>query len=317
MAPTRKTGSDGSQISALEAYDAAIYQAHKKGLTDPQIVKWLADSGVKASRIQVIRSRRRTEKRNAKAAAAVPPTPATPRPVPKPPAPPPAKQPTRSVPPIKPLPAAAKIDPERMPPPLPSQPPPAELPPEPSCELVDRVHRPDLDKMTDHELLGVVVRDLYEDLLASRRRGRDQLSQLTYVNEIGKLSMLREQLRLLGEPQVAPQILQLISNMPNDRQRFADKNYQTPGLMRDLLIAHAAGGNVKAAEGAARIAAKLNEDYGPAKEALTDNDEARVVAAAKGHLVSRSYMGVVGLPPITVPLDDFAGVQAPKKPEPS
>jgi hypothetical protein len=134
--------------------------------------------------------------------------------------------------------------------------------------------------------------------------------------------------RITGLVEGAPpqQVVQLLGNLPSDRDRFpADTNYQAQALLRDALLAQAARGNKKAAELAATIAATLTDQYGAARSGLTSDVEESIVAKVRAHLVTEAHLPGGPLEPIErrdsegrlLPaIDDFANLETVKQDKP-
>lgn len=122
-------------------------------------------------------------------------------------------------------------------------------------------------------------------------------------------------IRLYGVgPGVAP--VDFLANLPQDKDRFSgDRNYQILTTMRDQLARLGAAGDNKAAAEAAKISASISELYGVSKGAVTTEQEARAVAAAKRVLINSRYFGETDPAAITDRIDDFAHEQEKPKEE--
>lgn len=101
-----------------------------------------------------------------------------------------------------------------------------------------------------------------------------------------------------------------LANLPQDKDRFpGDRSYQILITMRDQLARQGAAGDAQAAGAAARISALISEHYGIVKGAITDEQEARAVAAAKLVLVNTRYFGTPDPQVTGERIDDFAHEQ--------
>lgn len=114
----------------------------------------------------------------------------------------------------------------------------------------------------------------------------------------------------------APQaFLNLLNVMPDDKERFpGDANYRVLTAARDYLMARAAAGDPRAAEGAARIASGIVDNYGASRGSMKSEDERALVEKVRANLVTQTYFppGMV-FEPITTPINDFAGLETPGK----
>ncbi len=145
----------------------------------------------------------------------------------------------------------------------------------------------------------------------------------------GAAMILMDIARLAGylEPAVPQQIIQLLSAIPSDRDRFpADTNYQVSAFARDMLLASAARGSKRAAEAAALVASQMTEAYGTSRSGLANGVEEDIVARVRAHLVTEAHFPDGPLVPLerrdsegrVLPaVDDFANLETPAKPDKS
>lgn len=131
----------------------------------------------------------------------------------------------------------------------------------------------------------------------------------------GATTALQILIRLYGLG-LTPPPADFLAKLPPDKDRFAgDRNYQILVAMRDQLAERGAGGDARAAAQAASISATISDLYGVVKGAVTNEAEARAVAAAKRLLVNRKYFGQDEPATSGERVDDFAHEQEKPKEE--